>query len=386
MGEGTEGFGPLAGVRVLEMAAQGPVPFCAMLLADLGAEVVVVERPTPPTLVTLPNPVIDRGRKSIVVDLKNPHGAEVVLRLAEESDLFMEGLRPGVMERLGIGPEPCLKRNPRLVYGRLTGWGQTGPWATKAGHDINYISLSGALHAIGRPTGGPVLPMNLVGDYAGGSLYLALGLLSGLLVARATGQGQVVDAAMLDGAASLMSMAYGQMSSGRWTDNRGTNLLDGGAPFYDTYLCSDGRYVAVGALEESFYDELLHGLGLDGRAELSENRLDSRNWPTIRAAFEEAFATRSRDDWCQLFEATDACVTPVLSMSDAAAHPQNAARGVFVDAHGVRLPGPAPRFGRTEAVTANVVATKGQHTFDLLRRSGWDDDEIAGLRSSGAVG
>lgn len=379
-----DGRGPLAGVRVLEMAGQGPGPFCGMLLADLGAEVVLVERPTPPTLVTLPNPVIDRGRRSIVVDLKRARAAEVVLRLVARSDLFIEGLRPGVMERLGIGPQPCLDRNPRLVYGRLTGWGQTGPWATKAGHDINYIGLTGALHAIG-PAERPRPPMNLVGDYGGGSLYLALGLVAGLLEARTTGQGQVIDAAMLDGAASLMSMAYGQHSLGRWHDAREANLLDGGCPFYDTYRCADGAFVAVGAIEDAFFAELVRGLGLDPQSDVVHRRLDRDSWPALRSALEAIFATKTRDAWCELFDDTDACVTPVLSMTEAATHPQNAARKVFVDTETTRRPGPAPRFSRTQGTPSDDIAVKGADTTDLLEDSGWSADEIERLRADSVV-
>jgi alpha-methylacyl-CoA racemase len=384
MNSTNDAHGPLAGVRVLEMAGQGPGPFCGMLLADLGAEVVVVERPTSPTLVTLPNPVIDRGRRSVVVDLKRNDAAEVVLRLVARSDLFIEGLRPGVMERLGIGPQPCLERNPRLVYGRLTGWGQTGPWVTKAGHDINYIGLTGALHAIG-PAERPVPPLNLVGDYGGGSLYLALGLVAGLVEARTSGRGQVVDAAMLDGAASLMSMAFGQRSVGRWRDARQANLLDGGCPFYDTYRCADGGFVAVGAIEDAFFAELVKGLGLDPESQFVRRRLDPESWPALRSALEATFATRARDAWCELFDDTDACVTPVLSMTEAAAHPQNAARNVLVDTGATTRPGPAPRFSRTQGTPSDDVAVKGADTTDLLRDSGWSADEIQRLRADGVV-
>lgn len=356
--------GPLAGLRVLEMAGLGPAPFCAMLLSDLGADVVRVDRPgaaaqaTPE--MTAGERVTGRGRRSVALDLKTPAGVETCLALAARAELLIEGFRPGVMERLGLGPDACLARNPALVYGRMTGWGQTGPLAPRAGHDINYLSLTGALHAIGTEEK-PVPPLNLVADFGGGSLYLAMGLLAALVHARATGEGQVIDCAMTDGAASLMSFAYGFMSAGHWVDRRRANRLDGGTPWYDTYQCADGGWVAVGPLEPQFYAVFCQVLGLDPAT--TGDRADPR---ALRQAIDAAFRTRTRDDWCARFEETDACVSPVLTMAEAPNHPHNKARGTFVERNGVIQPAPAPRFSRTPSAAQGPTPSPGADTEAVL--------------------
>ena len=337
------------GVRVLELAGIGPGPHAAMVLADLGADVVRVERPTGRGLTLAPEGRADhvlRGRRSVSADLKDPAGRDLVLRLAERADVLIEGLRPGVAERLGIGPAECTARNPRLVYARMTGWGQTGPWAERVGHDINYLSLTGVLHAIG-PVERPVVPLNLVGDYGGGSMFLVTGVLAALHERAGSGHGQVIDVAMVDGASVLSQLIWALRAAGVWSDRRGTNLLDGGRPYYDTYACADGRFVAVGALEPQFYTALLHGLGLDP-ADLPD-RDDPAGWPRLRARFTDVFGTRSRDEWAALFDGTDACVTPVLTFAEAAEHPHLAARGTHLALDGVTQPAPAPRFSRTPA-------------------------------------
>ncbi len=380
-------MGPLEGITIVELAGIGPGPFCASLLADMGARVVRIDRPTGPG--ALPDPMLAisaGGRRSIVIDLKRPEGVEVALTLVERADGLIEGYRPGVAERLGIGPEPCLARNPRLVYGRMTGWGRAGPYAAMAGHDIDYIALTGALHAIGPADGSPVPPLNLVGDYGGGALYLAMGMLAALVERSASGKGQVVDAAMIDGAASLMAPFYQLHAVGFWSDRRGSNLLDGAAPFYTTYRTADDRYVAVGALEPRFYDELVTGLGLVD-TDLPD-RMDPRNWPELRRRFAEVFATRTRDDWEAEFAGTDACVAPVLSLAEAPHHPHNTARGTFVESPGLGpIPAPAPRFGRTPAVRPSPSAqAPGSDTDAVLAECGFDQDEIARLRRAGIVG
>ena len=334
--------GPLHGVRVLEMSAIGPVPFCAMLLADLGADVLRIVRPGQRDT---PADITARSRTALEVDLKAPGGGDRIRALATRADIVLEGSRPGVMERLGLGPDALHTLNPRLVYGRMTGWGQHGPLAATAGHDINYIALSGALHAIGRAGERPVPPLNLVGDYGGGAMFLAFGVVCALLEARTSGQGQVVDAAMTDGSAMLMTLFAGLAARGAWQMERGTNMLDGGAPWYDTYDTRDGRYVAVGALEEPFWKALLQGLGLD--AAVIPNRMDRTNWPALRATLSAAFGTRTRDEWEGVFAQTDACVTPVLTLEEAAAHPHNTARQTFQPLGGVMQPTPSPRFSRT---------------------------------------
>ena len=378
--------GPLSGIKVIELAGIGPGPMCAMLLSDLGAEVVRVDRQTPADLGVdrgRKHNVLNRGRRSIAVDLKHPDGVETVLRLVEGADALIEGFRPGVTERLGLGPDTCLERNPTLVYGRMTGWGQDGPLASAAGHDINYIALTGALHAIGPVGGPPVPPLNLVGDFGGGALYLAFGVCAALLEARQSGQGQVVDAAMVDGAASLMGAIYGIHGSGDWSDERGTNTLDGGAHFYGTYQCADGGWVAIGSIEAKFHAELMEKLGLD--PDEIPDRRDKTRWPQWRKRLEDLFAARTRDEWCEIMEGSDICFAPVLSMAEAPSHPHMAARGTFVEIEGVVQPGPAPRFSRTPGQVQGPVVDPGAHSDEVLADWGWTAAEIDGLRSSGAV-
>jgi alpha-methylacyl-CoA racemase len=343
------GAGPLRGLRVVELAGLGPGPHAAMVLADLGAEVVRIDRPRGGLRLgdpSRPDPTV-RGRRRVAADLKDPAGREAVLRLAERADVLIEGYRPGVAERLGVGPAECHARNPRLVYGRITGWGQDGPLADRAGHDINYISVTGALHAIGRSDDRPVLPLNLVADFGGGSMLLLVGVLAALWEARSSGRGQVVDAAMVDGASLLMQMTWAFYGQGEWADTRGANLLDGGTPYYDTYTCADGRHVAVGPLEPQFYAQFLAGLGLDP-ADLPAQD-DPAGRPTLRSRFTAAFATRTRDEWVAAFAGTDACVTPVLALREVADHPHLKARGTVVAPDGVLQAAPAPRFSRTPA-------------------------------------
>ncbi len=341
--------GPLSGLKVVELAGIGPGPHAAMILADLGAQVVRVDRPGGLQLgdATAPDPTL-RGRRRVAADLKSAGGVETVLRLVERADVLLEGYRPGVTERLGVGPEACFARNPRLVYGRMTGWGQDGPMAKRAGHDINYISLTGALHAIGRAGERPVPPLNLVGDFGGGSMLLVVGVLSALWEAQRSGHGQVVDAAMVDGASLLSQMFWGMLSQKVWVDTPDSNVLDGHAPFYDTYTCADGRHVAVGPLEPQFYAAMLTGLRIDP-AELP-HQYDRDGWPTLRARFTEAFASRTRDEWAAVFADVDACVTPVLAFGEVAAHPHIAARDTIVESDGVPQAAPAPRFSRTAPV------------------------------------
>ena len=374
-------MGPLAGVRVVEVAGIGPGPFCAMVLADLGADVVRVDRPGA-ALGPLPALLL-RGRRSVVVDLKHPEGAGVVLDLVASADALLEGFRPGVAERLGIGPDACLARNPRLVYGRVTGWGQQGPWRQAAGHDIDYIALAGALHPIGPAGGPPVPPLNLLGDYGGGGMLLAFGVVAALLEAASSGRGQVVDAAMVDGAALLSTAVHELRALGLWRDERGGNLLDGGAPFYGVYETADGGHLAVGALEPRFFAELLARLGLDA-AELPAQG-DRDGWPALRERLAATFRTRTRDQWSELLAGTDACVAPVLSRAEAPDHPHNGARGTFVQVGGVTQPGPAPRFSRTPPAPPGPPPAPGQHTGEVLRDWGLDPDRVARLRAAGAV-
>jgi len=375
--------GPLAGVRVVELASIGPAPFAAMLLADLGADVIRVDRPGEPSLpVPLPpeSDLLRRGRPSVALDLKHPDGLATTLALVEQADVLLEGYRPGVAERLGLGPDDCLARNPRLVYGRMTGWGQDGPLAHAAGHDIGYVAVTGALHAIGRVGGPPQVPVNLVGDFGGGALYLVVGVLAALLEARTSGRGQVVDAAIVDGTAHLSSLVVGLASAGLWSDRRGTNLLDTGAPFYDVYETSDGGWLAVGPLEPAFYAELLHLLDLTDAA---PDRLDPAQWPALRTLLADAFRTRTRDAWTAVFEGTDACVEPVLSYAEAPAHPHLAARGTYVEHHGIVQPAPAPRFSRTPAVLGAPPSTPGADTRAAL--AAWGVDDVDALIASGAA-
>jgi alpha-methylacyl-CoA racemase len=342
--------GPLAGLRIVEFAAIGPVPFAAMLLADMGADVVRVARPGAAELDS--RDIVERGRRLVHLDLKSATDVESALALIERADALLEGFRPGVMERLGLGPEPALARNPRLIYGRMTGWGQTGPLAHAAGHDIDYIALAGALHAIGERRGGPVPPLNLLGDFGGGALYLVTGVLAALFETRRSGRGQVVDCAIVDGVASLLTFVYAALAHGAWRDRRGSNLLDGGAPFYTTYACAGGGYIAVGALEPQFHAELVAKLGLD--PELFKERLDPESWPRLRKLLQEIFAQRTQKQWCELFAGTDACVAPVLGLGDAGHDPHIAARGTMATLDGVPCPAPAPRFSRTPSALQSV--------------------------------
>ncbi|MCX3059899.1 CaiB/BaiF CoA transferase family protein [Streptomyces beihaiensis] len=372
-GESRDGQGgPLAGVRVVELAGIGPGPFAAMLMADLGADVVRVDRPGGAGPAIAPEyDVTNRNKRSVVVDLKAADGAERVLRLVERADVLIEGYRPGVAERLGVGPETCHARNPKLVYGRMTGWGQEGPLAQRAGHDVAYIALTGTLGMIGKPDEPPAVPANLIGDYAGGSLYLVVGVLSALHHARATGTGQVVDAAIVDGAAHLAAMIHGMLAAGSWQDRRGSNLLDGGCPFYGTYETADGQCMAVGALEQQFYDEFIALMGL---ADVAPDRKDLARWGELRDAVAARFRERTRDEWTAVFEGSDACVAPVLSLREAPHHPHLAARGTFVDHGGITQPAPAPRFSRTPTAVRSGPAQPGADTADVARD--WDVPQL----------
>lgn len=378
-------MGPLTGYRVVEIAGIGPGPMCAMLLSDMGAEVLRVDRMTASVFdmgVPIKFNLLNRGRRSIAIDLTKKEGAEIILRLVERADALIEGFRPGVTERLGIGPEVCLTRNPKLIYGRITGWGQEGPLSHAAGHDINYISLVGALHAIGREGQAPVPPLNLVGDFGGGGLYLAFGIVCGLLETSRSGRGQVVDAAMIDGAASLMTLFFGLKAAGIWTNRRGENLLDTGAHFYDVYETADGKYVSVGSIEPKFYSALLRLLGLK---EEVVHQMDRKSWPEMRKYFQDVFRTKTRDELCLILEGTDACVTPVLSMEEAPNHPHNKVRGTFVDIDGVIQPGPAPRFSRTKPEIQGPPSEPGQHADKALTDWGFAPEEIIKLRKSGVI-
>ena len=378
--------GPLASLKVVELVGIGPGPFAAMLLADMGADVLRVHRVESVERGFDPGgvPVLDRNRRSVGVDLKHPEGVETVLRLVESADALLEGFRPGVTERLGVGPEVCLARNPRVVYGRMTGWGQDGPMAHAAGHDIDYIALAGALAHFGREGQKPTPPLNMVGDFGGGGMFLAFGIVCGVLEARDSGQGQVVDAAMIDGSAVLMAMMWGLRHLGAFDeDHHGTNVLDTGAPFYDTYECADGKYVAVGALEPQFYAELLAKTGLGG--EDLGDQMDRSGWPRLRARLTELFKTKTRDQWRAILEGSDACFAPVLTMSEAAEHPHVRARQTVVEHDGVLQPAPAPRFSRTAPELRRPAAKPGQHTDDALVDWGFGAADVAALREAGAI-
>ncbi|WP_027935992.1 CaiB/BaiF CoA-transferase family protein [Amycolatopsis sp. ATCC 39116] len=376
--------GPLAGLKVVELAGLAPAPFAGTLLADLGADVVRVDRAKPGAdVLGVPNDPLTRGRRTIGVDTKSAEGVEVVLRLADRADVFIEGFRPGVAERMGLGPEDVQGRNPRIVYGRVTGWGQDGPLASAAGHDINYLSVAGALEPIGRAGDRPVPPLNLVGDFAGGGMLLAFGILAALHERTSSGRGQVVDAAMVDGAALLMTQLFGMRSAGMWPNERGGNVLDGGAPFYDTYETADGKYVAVGAIEMRFWGDLVRVLELDP-AELPVH-LDWNQWPRLREILASAIGKFTRDELVARAEGTDACLTPVLSPWEAAAHPHNAARGTFVEIGGVVQPAPAPRFDRTPPATPEAPHEKGADTEDVLAELGYDAERVAALRAAGVI-
>src|SRR3954451_22683162 len=377
--------GPLAGIKVIELAGIGPGPFAAMLLSDMGAEVVRIDRAQSvrPASDRPSADLLNRGRRSIGVDLKHPEGVETVLRLVEQADALIEGFRPGVSERLGLGPDVCLARNPRLVYGRMTGWGQEGPLAHAAGHDINYIALAGALAHFGRVGQPPTPPINMVGDYGGGGMFLAFGVVCGILEARGSGVGQVVDAAMVDGAAYLMGAIWGLRGIGMFEEERGTNLLDTGSPFYDVYETADGEWVSIGSIEPQFYAQLLELTGV--QHDDLPPQMDRDGWPILRERLTKVFAQRTRAEWAQLLEGTDVCFAPVLPMSEASAHPPLAARRAIVEHDGMEQPAPAPRFSRTEAEIQGPAPLPGADTDAVLASFGFTDDEIAGLHGSGAV-
>ncbi len=380
--------GPLKGVTVIELAGIGPGPFTGMMLADMGARVLRVDRISQNgggALAALMrnDSIVDRGRESIAINTKDPRGVQLVLDLVAKADALIEGFRPGVTEKLGLGPEACLARNPRLVYGRMTGWGQHGPLAQAAGHDINYISLSGALHAMGEPDRPPPPPLNLVGDYGGGGMLLALGVVAALFEARGSGRGQVVDAAMSDGAALLMTAQYGMMAKGFWQDERGRNLLDGSAPFYASYACADGHYVSLGPIEPQFYAELLRLARLDDP--LLSRQWSQADWPAQKLALAAVFSTRTRSEWCALLEGSDACFAPVLSLREAPTHPHNVARKTFVESAGVMQPAPAPRFDRTDSQLPNPAPAIGGDTEMLLGELGLSAADVDALRSAGVV-
>jgi alpha-methylacyl-CoA racemase len=380
-------MGPLSGIKVIELAGIGPGPFCAMMLADMGADVIRVDRAQSVVggdPATPPADVLNRGRRSIGLDLKQPEGVETLLALVDQADGLIEGFRPGVAERLGVGPEACLARNPRLVFGRMTGWGQDGPYAQMAGHDINYIALAGALEPLGRAGDRPMPPLNLVGDFGGGGMLLAFGVVCALLEAQRSGAGQVVDAAMVDGAAVLMTMFHAFRAMGIWEDSRGSNLLDTGAYFYEVYETKDGKFVSIGSLERQFYEELLDKLGLTDDETLPRQH-DKAQWPAMKERFAEIFRTKTRDEWCEILDGSDVCFAPVLSMSEAPDHPHNRHRSTFVERNGVTQPAPAPRFSRTEVDIQRPPPFPGQHTDEILVDWGFDADAVAKLRASGAV-
>jgi alpha-methylacyl-CoA racemase len=377
--------GPLQGYKVIELAGIGPGPFAALLLSDLGAEVVRVDRPVSRPTPEAPPDVLNRGRRSVAVDLKHPEGREVVLRLIEGADALLEGFRPGVTERLGLGPGDCHARNPRLVYGRMTGWGQDGPYAQMAGHDLNYIALSGVLSMIGPAGGAPVIPLNLVGDFGGGGLILALGVVSALLERERSGRGQVIDAAMVDGAALLGAAFWGLRAAGVWGE-RGVNLLDGGAPYYNVYETADGRYITFGSIEPQFYAELVERLGLDDAdGELIGAQEDREGWPVLARRLATIARQRTRDEWCELLEGTDVCFAPVLTPEEAPTHPHLSHRGTFVEVDGVVQPGPAPRFDRTPAQVAGRSSMPGRETDEVLVAWGFSTQEIEALHGTGAI-
>ncbi len=375
-----ERSGPLVGLKVLEFGAIGPVPFCAMLLADLGADVVRIDRKGGAKISRFD--VTFRGRRSVAMDLKSPAAAEACLKLVERCDVLIEGFRPGVMERLGLAPEIALARNPRLIYGRMTGWGQTGPYAASAGHDINYVAMSGALHAIG-PAERPVPPLNLVGDYGGGSLYLAFGVVAALLHARDTGQGQVIDCAMVDGATSLMAQMYGLHAAGAWHDRREVNVIDGGSHFYNAYQCADGEWISFAAAEPQFYAILRDKAGLEDPD--FDGQMDAARWPALKAKVAAVIAGRTRAEWRAVFDGTDACFAPVLSLAEAPSDPVNQARQAFVEIDGVPQPAVAPRFSRTPGAVQGPPAKAGTHNHEALSDWGFDPAEIAALEAAGAL-
>ena len=379
-------MGPLKGIKVIEIAGIGPGPVCAMMLADMGADVLRIDRAGAPGVLPVDpkQDVLNRGRRSVALDLKKRAGVDVVLALCERADVLMEGFRPGVMERLGLGPDDCFARNERLIYGRMTGWGQDGPMKDAAGHDINYIALAGALHSFSRAGHAPVPPLNLVGDFGGGGMMLAFGMVCALIERQSSGRGQVVDAAMIDGTAALMAMFHGMAAQGLWRPEPGRNLLDTGAPFYDVYQTSDGEYVAIGALEPQFFAELIARLGLADDPDFAAQH-DRRRWPAMRAKLDACFKEKTRDQWRQVLEGSDACFAPVLSYAEAPEHEHIAARGTFVDAFGIRQPAPAPRFSRTTPEIAGPPPAPGEHGAAALADWGVSDDQIDALKQAEAV-
>lgn len=379
-------MGPLAGLRIVEMAGLGPGPFCAMMLADNGADVVRIGRMAKSQASPAPFPkdILNRSRKSISVDLKSPAGIEIVRRLSRKADGLIEGYRPGVMERLGLGPDVLLGDNPRLVYGRMTGWGQSGPYSRMAGHDINFISLSGALGAIGRAGQAPVPPLNLVGDFGGGGLVLAFGMISAIFHAQRTGVGQVIDCAMTEGSAALMTAIYSMRAHGQWRDDRGVNPLDGAAPFYDTYETSDGNYISLGAVEPQFYDEMLRLIGLHGHP-LAADQHDEASWPGLKALIQKVMLTKTRAEWCSILEETNACFAPVMSMAEAPSHIHNEARGAFIELEGVIQPAPVPRYSVTSNDLPTPMDEAGTTAAALLREAGYSETDIAQLRRDAVI-
>lgn len=375
-------MGPLKGIKVVEMAGIGPGPFCAMMLSDMGAEVIRVDRLAHKGSGHKAN-VLNRGRRSIAIDLKNSQGVDTVKKLIDQADVVIEGFRPGVMERLGLGPEECLERNPRLVFGRMTGWGQHGPLAHAAGHDINYISIGGALGAMGHPDRPPSPPLNLVGDFGGGAMYLLAGVLAALVERASSDKGQVIDAAMTDGTASLLTPFYGMMAMGMWTTQRNDNRLDGGAHYYGSYTCSDGKHISIGSIEPQFYALLLELCGIDDPEFLKQNEKES--WASLRQKLEELFATKPQAQWCELLEGTDVCFAPVLNLAEAPQHPHNKARASFVDFEGVTQPAPAPRFSRSQSSIQSAAAIAGEHSEEILKDWGFDDHTIAELARENAI-
>ena len=379
-------MGPLAGFKIVELAGIGPGPFCATLLADMGAEVIRVDR-TQETDLGIGSKrrysLLNRSRRSVAIDLKSPAGVEAVLQLVEGADALIEGFRPGVTERLGLGPEVCLGRNPKLIYGRMTGFGQDGPMAGAAGHDLNYIALAGSLHSIGRKDQPPTPPLNLVGDFGGGGMFLAFGVVAGLLETSHSGKGQVIDAAMVEGAAYLTMPIFGMHASGYWSDERGTNILDSGAHFYECYETKDGKFVSIASIEKKFYDELLQLTGLEGEALAKQS--DRSQWPDMKARLAAIFKAKSRDEWCEIMEGTDVCFAPVLSLGEAPAHAHNKARQSFIEIDGVVQPAPAPRFGRTKPEVQRPPSDRGADTREALADWGFSDARIAELEASGAV-
>lgn len=375
-------MGPLAGIRVIEMAGIGPGPFCAMMLSDMGAEVIRIDRLNQKGSGHRAN-VLNRGRRSIALDLKNPRAVDTALRLIDQSDVLIEGFRPGVMERLGLGPDVCHARNPRLIFGRMTGWGQAGPLSQAAGHDINYISIAGALGAMGYSDRPPAPPLNLVGDFGGGAMYLLSGVLAALVERNNSGQGQVIDAAMTDGTASLLSPFFGLMAMNMWTTDRSSNKLDGGAHYYGSYECSDGKYISIGSIEPKFYALLLEKCEITDECFAAQQ--EQSGWPTLREKLASLFITKSRDEWCAIMEGTDVCFAPVLNLEEAPDHPHNKSRNTYINFEGVMQPAPAPRFSRTQGDIQSVAAMAGEHTEQVLVDWGYSDTEIEELKEANAI-